>query len=100
MAKLSRLNIKVIDRLQNSAISYASIIARRQAGDPSLPEWYLDKPIAFYEGMLAATYGAIEEILHTSNAYRGYGYRDSMDAHIGKYPITYHLYFVNGQTAI
>lgn len=85
MAKLPKLVLIELHKLDSETIPHlGSIIARlehKQAcldkGEddtwPSLPSWYLDHGLQYYNGMLQATYTTIESMLMAYNAYRGFG---------------------------
>lgn len=52
-----------------------SVITRRIDDEASLPSYFTDKPISYYEGLLAGTYSQIENILHVYNKYNGYSFK-------------------------
>lgn len=72
MAKLSKANIAIIEKLQESIMENAKMVARMKGGCENIPEWFSEKPVAYYEGLQAAHEGALSMILMDHNAYRGF----------------------------
>ena len=57
-------------KLEEQARLHYLIAARRRRNCDRLPAFYSDKPAAYYDGALMATYGAIETLL--IGKYRGF----------------------------
>jgi len=80
MAKLPIKIAALIQQVNDEQIPHqCSIIRRHKAGDESLPRWYTDKPVEYYEGLLDSCYAMIEQILHAYNAYAGFGFSNEWD---------------------
>lgn len=73
---MAKLPVKVKEKLvvvNNERIPhYANIIRRKKANDPSLPHWWEEKPVAYYEGLLHGAYTYIEDMLFAYNCYKGF----------------------------
>lgn len=70
--KLSKANTQIANTLQEQIAHFALIIARRKANCSSLPNFYKDKPVAWYEGALCQTSCILADILMEHNCYEGY----------------------------
>lgn len=76
MAKLPvKLQARLIE-VQERIEHFASIITRHKNNDPSLPKWFSDKPVSYYQGLLFGAYTQMEDSLHDYNAYRGFRFLD------------------------
>ncbi len=76
MAKIpKRLQARLIDVHQRIEW-FAGIITRHKASDPSLPKWFSNKPVAYYQGLLFGAYTQVEDILNDYNAYKGFRFLD------------------------
>lgn len=72
MAKLSKANLEILNEVMKVRMAhYARIITRIKNNDPTLPD-YFDKPVAWYEGLLEASFMQCEDILMKNNKYRGF----------------------------
>lgn len=69
---VSKSNAKLLTTLEDNARHHYQIAARRRRNCENLPSWFTCNTAAYYDGMLAATYGAIEATLHVANAYHGF----------------------------
>lgn len=70
--KLSKRNLKTAKAYKETIEHYALIIARYKAGCKYLPTWWTDKPVAWYEGAMAATEGNLDTLLMNNKAYHGF----------------------------
>lgn len=92
--KLSKRNLKIAEQLQEQIEHYALIVARRKANCPYLPDWFKDKPIAWYEGAQAAATGTLTSILMSHNCYAGFRERTVKNEQF-KVEYTFEEYFLN-----
>jgi hypothetical protein len=74
--KLSKSNLKTAQAYKETIEHYALIIARHKAGCEFLPTWFTDKPVAWYEGALAATEADLTTLLMNNKCYNGFWERD------------------------
>jgi len=82
MAKLNKgMQALVIQANDEQIPHLVSVIRRKQSKDLSLPHWYYNKPIAYYEGLLQGAYATIEQILMAHNQYKGYGVYQGDELH-------------------
>lgn len=70
--KLSKRNIDLVEQLEEQIEHHALIIARKKADCPYLPDWFKDKPTAWYEGALAMCEGHLNSLLMKHNCYQGF----------------------------
>jgi hypothetical protein len=89
MAKLNKACIRIIEEAMKIRMQHhARIVSRKKVNDPSLPSWF-DKPIAWHEAMLEATFVQVEDILQAHNCYKGF-------RTYTRYGQELRWYFVNG----
>lgn len=70
--KLSKRNVKLINQLVEQIEHHALIIARKKANCRYLPDWFQEKPVAWYEGAMAACEGHLTSVLMEHNCYQGF----------------------------
>ena len=64
---------KQLESLQNVTVPHLiDVIVRHIANDSTLPDYFTDKPVAYYEGLLVGTYSQIENVLRIYSVYNGY----------------------------
>lgn len=83
--ELARIQVDTIPHL-------ASIIVRKDQNCEHLPEWFKEKDISYYEGLLDANYSFIESMLKRYNCYNGFSIVKVKDVHVKKYDISYQFY--------
>jgi hypothetical protein len=91
--KLSKANLKTARDLLKSAHHFSLIIARRNANCEFLPEWFKEKPIAWYEGAMALTYASLDTLLMNNKSYHGYTIRTVTDKQFGIEHVIHHYGF-------
>lgn len=87
MAKLPvKLQARLVE-VQERIEFIAKTITRHKANDPSLPTWFSDKPVAYYQGLLFGAYTQMEDSLRDYNAYNGFRFLDGypMEADFRQY---------------
>lgn len=99
MAKLSRVLKKRLETLQSETVPhFAAIIVRKENNCPNLPDWFLEKSVDYYRGLLDGAYSQIENILHDHNQYGGFNEldlpRDQQLSLRSAWPVKCRFYFV------
>jgi hypothetical protein len=78
--KLPARIAKLVNQVNDEQIPHlASIIRRHKAYDESLPTWYRDQHVKYYEGLLWGAFATIEQLLMAYNCYHGFGYCNNHD---------------------
>ena len=76
MAKISAKNLARLIQVQDEVVPHlAAVIKRRQENCPNLPNWFTEKSVDFYTGLLESRYSQIEDYLHDHNMYGGFNER-------------------------
>lgn len=67
----ARQIVKLQDRIEH----HAKVMCAHKAavaGNPNINGWIMEKPMAYYEGLMFATAAALSDLLHDSNNYQGF----------------------------